>query len=221
MAVPISSEEKHDERSLKTRARLLDAAERLFAERGFKGASMRDITTLAEVNIAAANYHFGGKEPLFREVLRRYSTEISKRRAALGRRADEIGTIESVVEAIIMPSFEYLMENKESAIFISRLLSRIHHEIPEIAYPVFDEYFLPSLTAIEKKLHDMLPGISEPDFDWLIHSLRALFYQSISTCALASEWQKFYSTAFPPDDSARRIIRSFMALVGEFYKKTI
>ena len=45
--------------------RLLDAAESLFCEKGFDGASIRDITSQANCNVAAVNYHFGGKENLY------------------------------------------------------------------------------------------------------------------------------------------------------------
>ena len=48
-----------------SRQRLLDAAERLFAEHGFHGVSLRTITAEAGMNLAAANYYFGGKEGLF------------------------------------------------------------------------------------------------------------------------------------------------------------
>ena len=50
-----------------TREKILDAAEALFAEHGFEGASMRMITARAGVNLAAVNYHFGSKENLLRE----------------------------------------------------------------------------------------------------------------------------------------------------------
>ena len=53
-----------------TRERILKAAERLFADRGYEETSIRAIVTKARVNQAAINYHFGGKEALYREVLR-------------------------------------------------------------------------------------------------------------------------------------------------------
>jgi AcrR family transcriptional regulator len=53
-----------------TRQALLDHATAAFAENGFGRASVRDITGRATVNQAAINYHFGGKEALYREVLR-------------------------------------------------------------------------------------------------------------------------------------------------------
>lgn len=53
-----------------TRDRILRAAERLFAEHGYEGTSVRTIVAKARVNQAAINYHFAGKEGLYREVLR-------------------------------------------------------------------------------------------------------------------------------------------------------
>jgi AcrR family transcriptional regulator len=53
-----------------TRERVMKAAERLFAERGYEGTSVRAIVAKARVNQAAINYHFAGKEGLYREVLR-------------------------------------------------------------------------------------------------------------------------------------------------------
>jgi AcrR family transcriptional regulator len=53
-----------------TRDRIMKAAERLFAERGYDGTSIRAIVARARVNQAAINYHFDGKDGLYREVLR-------------------------------------------------------------------------------------------------------------------------------------------------------
>ena len=53
-----------------TRARLLHAAARLFAERGYARVTVRDICKKAHANVAAVNYHFGGKDGLYRAVMR-------------------------------------------------------------------------------------------------------------------------------------------------------
>ena len=75
-----------------TRERILKAAERLFAERGYDGTSIRAIVAKARVNQAAINYHFDGKDGLYREVLRvafRAMTEeqlsMPKRRGPMSR----------------------------------------------------------------------------------------------------------------------------------------
>ncbi|MCF8111945.1 MAG: CerR family C-terminal domain-containing protein [Desulfobacteraceae bacterium] len=53
-----------------TRQRLLEHAEKLFAEKGFAGVSVREITAMAGCNLAAVNYHFGGKQKLYLAVFR-------------------------------------------------------------------------------------------------------------------------------------------------------
>ncbi|HTQ06692.1 MAG TPA: CerR family C-terminal domain-containing protein [Polyangiaceae bacterium] len=52
-----------------TRNRVLGAATRLFAERGFRRVTVRDICDAASANVASVNYHFGDKERLYREVV--------------------------------------------------------------------------------------------------------------------------------------------------------
>ena len=57
-----------------TAERILDAAEVLFAERGFAETSLRTITSAAGVNLAAVNYHFGSKKELIQAVFARFLT---------------------------------------------------------------------------------------------------------------------------------------------------
>ena len=67
----------HAARSADTRARLLEAAVEVFAEEGFRGATIQRICKLAGANIAAAHYHFGDKEGLYTAVF-----EYAERNAA-------------------------------------------------------------------------------------------------------------------------------------------
>src|SRR6516162_5211612 len=65
-----------------TRERILKAAERLFADRGYEETSIRVIVAKARVNQAAINYHFGGKDGLYREVLRTAFRALTERQLA-------------------------------------------------------------------------------------------------------------------------------------------
>ncbi len=71
--------------NLTTRERLLQAASRLFADSGYRGASVRDICNLAGANPGAVSYHFGGKRQLYRAVLRRAAAGL----ADMGPAADD------------------------------------------------------------------------------------------------------------------------------------
>lgn len=55
----------------RTRERILEAAAEVFAEKGLRDATVREIVAAAGVNLAAVNYHFRGKEGLYAEVLER------------------------------------------------------------------------------------------------------------------------------------------------------
>lgn len=77
-----------------TRARLLHAAERLFAERGFNHVTVRAICRAARANVAAVNYHFGDKLGLYREIVqaaidKMRATNDAARRAGAGRSPQE------------------------------------------------------------------------------------------------------------------------------------
>lgn len=68
-----------------TRRQLLEAAAEVFAEAGFRTATVRQICQRAGANIAAVNYHFGDKEELYRQVLKEtYQTAIQKYPADFG-----------------------------------------------------------------------------------------------------------------------------------------
>jgi AcrR family transcriptional regulator len=94
----------------RVRENILDHAEELFAERGFFGASVRDITEHAGVRLAAVNYHFGTKEELFRDVILRRARVLHAARLELLATVPRSGTQEArtraIVEAFVMPAVE-------------------------------------------------------------------------------------------------------------------
>tara|TARA_B110000914_G_C15413444_1_gene422999 strand:- start:342 stop:1019 length:678 start_codon:yes stop_codon:yes gene_type:complete len=66
-----------------TREQILEAAWNLFAERGFEDVSVRDVTNSAGVNLASVSYHFGGKEGLIQETVKRCMNPINEYRIKL------------------------------------------------------------------------------------------------------------------------------------------
>lgn len=96
-------------RSLQTRARILDAAERVFAARGYDGASMRDIAAEAGAQVGLVHHHGGGKEELFHQTVARRADALSAlRHAALEtRRAAGPLTVAAILQAFLGP---YVMQ---------------------------------------------------------------------------------------------------------------
>lgn len=97
-----------------TRERILNAAERLFAARGYEGTSTRAIVAASGDTIGSVNYHFGSKEKLFREVVRRrFDAMADARRERYREFAAKAGpkgpTLEQVVDAIVTPYLDRAM----------------------------------------------------------------------------------------------------------------
>jgi AcrR family transcriptional regulator len=96
-------------RSLATSLSILDAAERLFAERGYDGASVRDIASAAGAQIASISFHHVGKETLFERVVERRASELSQLRldALSALKAENRPlTLEALLSAFLRPYLE-------------------------------------------------------------------------------------------------------------------
>lgn len=117
----------HDTPQFSTRQRILGAAEELFAERGFAGASLRQVTAAANVNLAAVNYHFGSKENLIEEVFRRRLDELSRRRMERLAGVGTDATLESLLDAFITPALELSLDVRGGSVFM-RVLARAFAE---------------------------------------------------------------------------------------------
>lgn len=119
---------------LDTKDRILDVAERLFANRGFAATSLRDITSEAAVNLAAVNYHFGSKEELFAAAFERRLRPVNERRIVMLDTLEKSGRVpthEDVLRAFLVPLFEKHHEWGEKAQEFRKLMGRIHYEMDD------------------------------------------------------------------------------------------
>lgn len=91
--------------SLTTAERITVAAEREFAERGFDGAGMKAISRRAEVSQALLHYHFGSKDHLYTEVVKRRSKVINDERIKLLEQIDLSGgdALGKILDALFRP----------------------------------------------------------------------------------------------------------------------
>jgi TetR/AcrR family transcriptional regulator, regulator of cefoperazone and chloramphenicol sensitivity len=152
-AVDASSSGKSSE-DRETRARLLHAAARLFAERGYARVTVRDICKKARANVAAVNYHFGGKDGLYRAVMRHAMETMQATTAA----ASEAGRGLPAAERI----------RAYVSVFADRLLG-VHHEtwihqlmLREMSDPtpalemVADEVLKPRMAYLSRAIAELL-----------------------------------------------------------------
>ncbi|MBQ91286.1 MAG: hypothetical protein CL441_07730, partial [Acidimicrobiaceae bacterium] len=154
-----------------TKQRILDAAERLFADHGFPATSMRDITNEADVNLAAVNYHFGSKEALLIAVIERTAAPINRDRL---ERLDALeleagGTaieVESLVRAFLAPMFDRWSVWGKSEPKILKLVGRIHAEVDQDLRAKFIRQFDTVFSRYSAAFQRSLPELAAADVHW-------------------------------------------------------
>jgi AcrR family transcriptional regulator len=120
-----------------TAERLLDAAERAFAEHGFDGASMRAITAEAEANLAAVHYHFGSKEDLFVAVVARRLEPLNAERLRLLDEAEAAARgaplpVETILEILVAPVLRAGHADKKRGGCALRFFGRMQSESEDL-----------------------------------------------------------------------------------------
>ena len=160
-----------------TRDRILRTGERLFAERGFNGVSVREPAAAAQVNIASIGYHFDNKEGLLSEVYRRHCEPMIEERLrglAAASRLRGNAKIAAIIEAFIRPALQQVeAEDGETFIRLRAVLSGGNSELLE---KLVAENFDQSSTAFIDELCACLPHLSRTDVCWRFHFLLGTIY---------------------------------------------
>ncbi len=139
------------------RLRILDSAEALFAERGFFGASVRDITQHSQQRLASINYYFGSKEELFRDVLLRRWEVLHGDRLRLLEQVRASGSqrsrTEGVVHAYVAPVALRARESTGFRNYLSLIAQVGNSRLPALALVASDfnpgaEHYVAAFAAI-------------------------------------------------------------------------
>ena len=156
---------KADAGSVKSvKDRLLDAAEGLFCEHGFKGTSIRDIAASAGCNIASVNYYFGSKEGLYEEVWHRHLIPMRDSRIAsinkVMSRAEGRPNLEDLLRSFA-DTFVGSMVDTSRASRLSKLMAReyIDSHLPTDMF--VNEVMTPTISAMHGALMKTCPDLDE------------------------------------------------------------
>lgn len=157
-----------------TKDRILAAAEELFARTGVARTSLRAITALARVNLAAVNYHFGSKDGLVEEVYRRRLEPLNRVRLAnLDRLEKRRGkpSLEAILEAFMTPVATLARDPAQGGPTVMRLLGQSHAE----AEAPFKKWFAGEYRRVLERYHaalcKVLPDLSPEDVRWRLQFL--------------------------------------------------
>ena len=161
---------KSPSRPGKGKERILDAAEQLFAQRGFHGVSLRDITQAAGVDVALVSYHFGGKRALFAAVFERRAEVLNRERLELleeVRRGALPGTpeIEAIVDAFSYPLLERSARGGPGWKSYFALVAYVNNS-PEFGPVMMTRHFDPLVDKFIAVLREALPGCHPREIYW-------------------------------------------------------
>ena len=173
---------------MSTKNKILDAAEHLFADKGFNGTSLREITSLAEVNLAAVNYHFGSKKELIKAVMSRYMNELSpKLEIALIAlcQQEEKPTLNEVFSAFIAPllSLNVFKENGTSNFL--QLLGRGYTDSQGFLRWFLTTQYPAVISNFVAAVQKAYPELTPEDIFWRLHfTMGTIVFTMSSTDAL-------------------------------------
>lgn len=135
-----------------TRERILDAAERLFAERGIDAVSMRSVLAAARLNVSLVHYHFGGRDGLLEALLRRRLGPVTEERLRRLREAQARGsaaTAEDVLRAYYgYPPPDWLEAHPAYARLLWQIQLSPSARVRQIARRVVRDAFAPFAEAL-------------------------------------------------------------------------
>ncbi|WP_068545268.1 TetR/AcrR family transcriptional regulator [Thalassotalea crassostreae] len=201
-----------------TKTKILNAAELLFADKGFTTTSLREITSVAEVNLAAVNYHFGSKKELIKALMKRYLDQLSPllTKALEDVMADEDkNELEHVFDAFVKPLLA-LNEFRENgtAIFL-QLLGRSYTDSQGFLRWFITTNYPGIIDNFVKAVHQAYPELTSEDIFWRLHfTMGTAVFTMSSTGALIDIAKNDFDADVNVEGVITRIIPYVAAGVG-------
>ncbi|WP_144113609.1 TetR/AcrR family transcriptional regulator [Paraburkholderia sp. BCC1886] len=156
-----------------TKSRILDSAETLFIECGYEAMSLRQITSRAEVNLAAVNYHFGSKESLIHSMLSRRLDRLNQERVKLLDRFDAmLGnrlTCEHVLGAMFIPALRLSRDPKVGGKAFLRLLGRAYTDPSAFIRDFLNAHYESVAIRFFDAFQRALPHLPREELGWRLH----------------------------------------------------
>ena len=190
-----------------TKDRILGAAEELFAQFGFSGTSLRQVTSRADVNIAAVNYHFGSKENLVNEVFRRRMDDMTAQRLQALRAAVEQhpGELDPILAAFVEPALALAQDRHGGGAFV-RVLARAYAEKNDSLRKFLSDHYGHVLRDFAKAIAACLPALSKEELYWRLDFLAGALTYAMADFGLIKR-PAGISEAAHRERAARELIR--------------
>ena len=193
-----------------TKAKLLDASERLFAVDGLEGVSMRQIAAEAGVDLAMINYHFDSKDGLYQAVFERRAEQLNAQRLEVLERmlAASRGKpdLEGIVVALVEPYLRLRNEPELGGLSFARLLVREVINSKERERGIIRDNFDGLAQRIIGELSRALPGATHRDLIWAYYFALGTLLQTMASTGRLEELSQGGCQTTDIDDVLQHIV---------------
>ncbi len=193
-----------------TQQKILDAAEQLFSETGFSATSLRQITSMAEVNLASVNYHFGSKKELIQAVLQRYLAVLMPRLDDEFTRllaSTQPNNLPVVLAAFIEPLLELNKVQQNGTTMFLQLLGRGYTDVQGHLRWFFNHHYGRTLDKFVLLVQQSCPQLPASEIFWRLHfSLGTIVFTMASNVALKDIAAADFNEVVEIDGVIKRLI---------------
>jgi AcrR family transcriptional regulator len=186
----VAGPERKPTASPSVRERILEVAERMFAEHGMAGVGLRAITTEAGVNLASIAYHFGSKDGLLEALFAQRAAPIAQERLRLleqVRAAQTKPTLEQVLDAFLRPALTLGVQPQFGGPAFVKLRARLGIEPESLARKILSKAFDLSSRVFIDALAAAVPDMPRGEIEWRFHfMLGTMFYTMANTGRIQS-----------------------------------
>jgi AcrR family transcriptional regulator len=162
-----------------TRERILDAAERRFANHGFEATSLRAVLADANANLAAVHYYFGSKEELLRAVITRVVEPANNERLRLLAEAEQLATpdppeLEAILDAFVGPDLRLIRDLGPRGGIITRFLGRSQTEPSAVVQNLIRHQYAELGARFLAAFSRALPNVPTDELQFRLHAVVAV-----------------------------------------------
>lgn len=203
------------------RERILDVAERLFAEHGMTGVGLRAITTEAKVNLASIAYHFGSKDGLLEALFAKRAAPIAEERLrllALACEKNDPPELDRILDAFLRPALTLGVEPRFGGPAFVKLRARLGTEPETLSRKILSKAFDRSSRKFIDAFARALPKLPRAEIEWRFHfMLGTMFY----TMADSGRIQALTNGRCDPGDVTRALHHMIPFLAAGFRSASV
>lgn len=196
-----------------TRTKILDTAEKLFANNGVASVSLREINAAAGVSPSVLHYHFGGRDELIATLLERRLPALNAARSAMLEELQNSGkevTVRQLLAVTVLPLVRLQQDGKAGQRFV-KVLARLHLERNAVYQTLTMKYYPESRLEVFDELMQRCPNCTAEILETRMAMAIDAMFSTLSAFGMSARiWQTHLAVNPLPIEQAVDVLLDFM-----------